>query len=1008
MPPRPPLAAPSWATDASPTPSRAEWQARAQARAEAAFDAGSALLADGDLPGAERLLTRAARLARADANVLLLLGSVRLRRNRLREAAADFQAVLDRHDLAEAWLGLAACRLGLGEAAAAAAAWSCAASRNAATLEMLALAPPIAAAAGAAGWLAVDGDGRLHVTPAEGATLSLDGVPMGVPLPAGWQGAARLEARLHGQPLLASPIDLGAIRRLDGFVTASDGGLDGWAWHPGNPERAPHLRVVAAAGGAVLPLPADLPASGIAGLPPLGRPRRFHLPAADLPADGLLHVLGEGGRDLLGSPLDPNWERQSARRVAAAIARDHRGLSAAAPAVTTAPQAADLPSATPPLAAPAALRARRGVDVVIPVYRNCALTAACLDQVFAHQPAAVRVHVVDDASPEPELVRLLDALAARRRIVLHRHDRNRGFPAAANRGILAAGRRDVVLLNADTLVSPDWLAILREAAHAAPDIGSATPLSNDATILSYPACDRANPVPDLAEVRRLAALARTANAGRWVGIPTMHGFCVYLRRDCLDQVGLFREDMFAQGYGEENDLSLRAHALGWRHVAVPGLFIGHHGGASFGPARRSLIERNQLLLERLHPGYAALVARHVAADPLGSARRRMDVLRWRRGRREAGAVLIATHLHGGGVERMVAGRVRAARAAGLRPIILRPVHEAPGLVVVGEGAGERGGEAAVDAYPNLRYRLPDEVATLARLLAADRPQRAELHHLLGHDQAVIELLRRLRVPYDAYGHDYAWFCPRIALIGPERRYCGEPDLTGCEHCIADQGSLLEEPIGVRALVARSAALLDGASRVVSATADGAARLARHFPAIRPIVEPWEDDASWPAPGPVPTAGAALQVAVLGGIGPEKGFDVLLHCVRDARARGLPMRFTVIGHTLDDERLLDAGPVFVTGAYRSDDELAGLIAAERPSLVFLPSIWPETWSYTLSHAWAAGLAVVAFDIGAIAERIRARGHGLLLPLGLSPAAVNVALLRFGREVVEAYGTRRDAI
>ncbi len=1001
MPPRPPLAAPSWATDVAPTPGAAEWQARAQARAEAAFEAGSALLADGDLPGAERLLARAARLARADANVLLLLGSVRLRRNRLREAAADFQAVLDRHDLAEAWLGLAACRLGLGDSAAAAAAWSGAASRNAATSEMLALVVPIAAAAGA-GWLAVGDDGRLHVAPADDVAIRLDGVSTALPLPAGWRQAGRLEASSHGRAILASPIDLGAIRRLDGFVTAADGGLEGWAWHPGDPGRAPRLRVVPAGGDAALPLLAELSASGINGLPPLGRPRRFHLAAAALPANGLLHVIGEDGRDVLGSPLDPAWERQAAHRVAVVIAREHRGLGAAA-AVSTAPIAADLPAGRPALAAPAALRARRGVDVVIPAYRDCARTAACLDQVFAHQPAGVRVHVVDDGSPEPELVRLLDALAARRRIVLHRHERNRGFPAAANRGLLAAGRRDVVLLNADTLVSADWLAILREAAHAAPDIGSATPLSNDATILSYPARDRVNPMPGPDELRRLAATARAANAGRLVDIPTMHGFCVYLRRDCLDQVGLLREDVFAQGYGEENDLSLRAHALGWRHVAVPGLFIGHHGGASFGPGRRSLIERNQGLLERLHPGYAALIARHVAADPLASARRRMDVLRWRRGRREGGAVLIATHLHGGGVERMVAGRVRAARAAGLRPILLRPVHETPGLVVVSEG-----GDGEAEAYPNLRYCLPDELAALARLLAADRPRRAELHHLLGHDQAVIELLRRLGVPYDAYAHDYAWFCPRIALIGPERRYCGEPDLTGCEHCIADQGSLLEEPVGVRALVARSTALLDGAARVVSPTRDGAARLVRHFPAIRPVVEPWEDDSGWPAPAPLPAPGAALRVAVLGGIGPEKGFDVLLHCVRDARARALPIRFTVIGHTLDDERLLEAGPVFITGAYRSDDELAGLIAEEQPLLVFLPSIWPETWSYTLSHAWAAGLTVVAFDIGAMAERIRARGHGFLLPLGLPPAAVNVALLRLGREVAEAYGTRRDAI
>jgi hypothetical protein len=36
-------------------------------------------------------------------------------------------------------------------------------------------------------------------------------------------------------------------------------------------------------------------------------------------------------------------------------------------------------------------------------------------------------------------------------------------------------------------------------------------------------------------------------------------------------------------------------------------------------------------------------------------------------------------------------------------------------------------------------------------------------------------------------------------------------------------------------------------------------------------------------------------------------------------------------------------------------------------------------------------VVAFDLGVQAERIRRTGRGVLLPLGLPPAAINSALL-----------------
>ena len=58
---------------------------------------------------------------------------------------------------------------------------------------------------------------------------------------------------------------------------------------------------------------------------------------------------------------------------------------------------------------------------------------------------------------------------------------------------------------------------------------------------------------------------------------------------------------------------------------------------------------------------------------------------------------------------------------------------------------------------------------------------------------------------------------------------------------------------------------------------------------------------------------------------------------------------------------------------------------------LPSIFPETWCLSLAEAWHAGLRVVAFDIGAQAERIRQTGRGILLPLGLPAHAINNALL-----------------
>lgn len=995
---------------------RAAWLQWAQERAAEAWRRGQAAEAAGDLDEALRWFERAHRLAESDWNIVFGLAALQLRRGDAAGAATLFARLVAAHDLREGWVGLAAARQLAGDPAGAAAAIAAALSRHAVDEATAELAGAITAAAGLPGWCGLSGEGELLGTVGAGTDIRLDGEPLGRlaarrrNLPRGWQGRRILRLTRAGTDLLGSPIAIPAQVRSEGFVTADAEALHGWAWLPGSPETDPLLRIVAVepllrVGDVADPLlrvgaladpalgSAPQPASGeageaaaatirsfvardrsvpVSGAVPLARPRGFRLPLSGLPA-GALRVIGPDGRDLLGSPLDPGRERRSAAALAGAAAK----RAAPAPeALADAPIWADLigpaPAAGPP--APAA-------DVVIPVYRGLAATLDCLRSVLATVGEESRIFVVDDASPEPELAAALDGFAAAGRIRLIRHDRNRGFPAAANAGIRAAGDRDVVLLNSDTRVAPGWLAALRAAAHAAADIGTATPISNDATILSYPRANAANPMPDAAQTRRLAALARAANAGRTVDIPTAHGFCMYIRRDCLAAVGLLREDVFAQGYGEENDFSLRARHLGWRHVAVPGVFVAHLGGGSFGAARQQLIARNLARLNRLHPGYDALIGDHIAADPLAEARRRLDIARWRRGRR-GGAVLLITHEGGGGVDRALAARCALHSDAGLRPIVLRP---SGGRCVVSEGAAED--------TPNLRFAIPDEMPALLALLKGDRVQHAELHHLLGHQHALLSLPARLGVPYDVYIHDYAWFCPRIALVGGERRYCGEPDIRGCETCIATHGGYLDEPIAVGALVGRSARDLRAARRVVAPSTDCATRLRRHFPRLRPEVEPWEDDAALPPLAPAPP-GARARVCVVGAIGIEKGYDVLLACVRDAAARRLPLDFIVVGHTIDDETLMEAGPAFVTGTYR-DEEVVALIRAQQAQLAFLPSIWPETWCYTLGHAWRAGLPAVAFDIGAPAERIRRTGRGWLLPLGLQPPAVNAALFNAAR-------------
>jgi hypothetical protein len=70
------------------------------------------------------------------------------------------------------------------------------------------------------------------------------------------------------------------------------------------------------------------------------------------------------------------------------------------------------------------------------------------------------------------------------------------------------------------------------------------------------------------------------------------------------------------------------------------------------------------------------------------------------------------------------------------------------------------------------------------------------------------------------------------------------------------------------------------------------------------------------------------VAVIGAIGVHKGFNVLKACAQDAKRRGLPLRFVVIGYTRDDAQFRALDNVVITGAYERTARRCGTVAPGR--------------------------------------------------------------------------------
>ena len=229
------------------------------------------------------------------------------------------------------------------------------------------------------------------------------------------------------------------------------------------------------------------------------------------------------------------------------------------------------------------------------------------------------------------------------------------------------------------------------------------------------------------------------------------------------------------------------------------------------------------------------------------------------------------------------------------------------------------------------------------------------------------------------------------LLDGQGAYCGEPALAACEACVRTHGAATKNRTGVADLRSRSAALLERARQVCCATEDVTRRMARYFPACRFDLVTWEDGAIGRPVAPTTLESQErVRVAVIGAIGVHKGYRVLLECARQAALRDLALEFVVLGFTCGDEALLDTGRVFVSGPYQ-EQELTYLLARERCHLAWFPSVTPEIWCFALSQALRAGMPIVAFDRGALGERLRGLPAVLLLPPDSPVEAINQGLL-----------------
>lgn len=658
--------------------------------------------------------------------------------------------------------------------------------------------------------------------------------------------------------------------------------------------------------------------------------------------------------------------------------------------------------AAPPDAAAAA--APRGIDIVIPIYNARVDVERCVESVLRHARGDWRMILVDDASTDEDLVQFLQQTAAREpRVDLRRNARNCGFVLTANAGIRASKGRDVLLLNSDTIVTADFLERLRAVAAEDPACGIVCPLTNNGTICSIPEFCRDNPLPDSLDLDQYADLVRRTSLRMRPDLVTAVGFCMFIRRDVIDKIGEFDEQNFGRGYGEENDYCERAKLVGFRIRLADDLFVAHMGRASFQGETSDLQRENSRVLAKMHPGYFPQVSDFCRRNPLAPIQNNVRYQLARRKARAHRALLYVLHADpfspgAGGTEHHV--RDLIAHLKPPRAVVAWPDEDALSIAEVHEGRVDKPVLHRFRHHCKIgRYELRHPIVEwfFGQILDVFDVAAARIDHLLGWPVGIWREMASRSIPFFYTIHDYYCVCPSVNLMNhATSQRCECPALSAADSapvdrtaCISAQYHALQlaPPADCNAALRdhreEFGRLLAAAERVIApsqATLDIVLQRYSESSIRSEVIEHGYDAPPAAAPAPAARPDGPLRIALIGQIAyPIKGADVYIDLMSQLAHE--PFDWHVFGdvETFDyNRRLLKIGlndRLHLHGRYKRN-EIIDLLRRHAIDLVVLMPICHETFCFTLSEAWLAGVPVIVSDLGALPGRVRDTGAGLI--------------------------------
>lgn len=432
---------------------------------------------------------------------------------------------------------------------------------------------------------------------------------------------------------------------------------------------------------------------------------------------------------------------------------------------------------------------KRGIDIIIPIYNAYEDLVKCISSIWRHTNVADnRLILVNDMSTDTRIQPYLASINGGN-IIVHNSTQNGGFSASVNIGMQYSDERDVILLNSDTIVTENWVEKIIRCAYSDDNIATVTPLSNSATLASIPIFGQDNPVPDNVSVDELAALVERCSFKSYPQITVAVGFCMFIKRKVLREIGLFDAETFGRGYGEENDFCCRAEIMGYRHVLCDDTFIYHKGTGSFlNEQKKALVAEHVSILEARYP--KAMRDNHLfcMSRPYQYVRDNI-ILHLKLYNRQKNILYILHNDFKNESTTGVGGTQLHVRdlTYGLKKdynvFVLSKDQKKYCLCcyIKDEVYSFVFDDDNVNSYP--LFRSKSEKKLMENILSAFCIDLIHVHHLAAISLEVYHVAREMNIPVITSIHDFYTLCPTYFLYNTKGDFCGGCNSDICEDCL---------------------------------------------------------------------------------------------------------------------------------------------------------------------------------------------------------------------------------